>query len=140
MENKKFETNIANRCLECGSPLSGRSGKIFCSLKCKNKFNNRKSRERQSYKRCKIKSISRNYNILEMLLKDGISTVEITELTNLGFDPSCLTGYRSGANRRAEFSCFDISYCQSERKVYGLKRLETTRVSVLPSPDPSNHR
>lgn len=131
---------MENKCLECGTPLAGRAGKVFCCLKCKNRYNNRKNREKQVYRKMKNKSISRNYNILEMLVKDGIGTVDMEELTNLGFDPSCLTGYRTGQNRRIEFSCYDISYCQSDRKIYALRRVDTTKASALPSEDPSSHR
>ena len=67
-------------------------------------------------------ALTRNYGILEGLLKENRQSAGLAELSELGFDPDCVTGYRKGRYRHDEYSCFDISYCRSPSKVFNVRR------------------
>lgn len=118
----KYECNQQIHCLECGENLSGRSDKLFCSLPCKNSFNNRRHKIKAAFIKETQKNISRNYSILEMLLTEKMHSISIDEITRLGFDCSLSTGFSLGTNRRIKYRCYDISYFQSLAKVYGIRR------------------
>lgn len=118
----KYECDQQIHCLECGENISGRSDKLFCSLPCKNSFNNRRHKIKAAFIKETQKNISRNYSILEMLLSEKMHSISIDEITRLGFDCSLSTGFSLGTNRRIKYRCYDISYFQSLTKVYGIRR------------------
>ncbi len=109
-------------CLECGTVFYGRKDKQFCNASCKNKWHNRLLRERRKYRMETFAALTRNYGILEGLLKENRQSAGLAELSELGFDPDCVTGYRKGRYRHDEYSCFDISYCRSPSKVFNVRR------------------
>ena len=109
-------------CLECGTVFYGRKDKQFCNASCKNKWHNRLLRERRKYRMESFAALTRNYGILEGLLKENRQSAGLAELSELGFDPDCVTGYRKGRYRHDEYSCFDISYCRSPSKVFNVRR------------------
>ncbi len=109
-------------CLECGTVFYGRKDKQFCNASCKNRWHNRLLRERRKYRMETFAALTRNYGILEGLLKENRQSAGLAELSELGFDPDCVTGYRKGRYRHDEYSCFDISYCRSPSKVFNVRR------------------
>ena len=109
-------------CLECGTVFYGRKDKQFCNASCKNKWHNRLLRERRKYRMETFAALTRNYGILEGLLKENRQSAGLAELSELGFAPDCVTGYRKGRYRHDEYSCFDISYCRSPSKVFNVRR------------------
>lgn len=113
-----------NCCLECGGTLSGRKNKKFCSLTCKNAYNNRRISRIRQYKADIMSKLARNYEILESLINDKVSSIPLKELKTLGFDDSCMTGHSTGYVKHEECSCFDIVYYRSGSKIFGLRRLE----------------
>ena len=115
-------------CLECGNLLRGRKGKKFCCLVCKNSYNNRKIQNVKRYKAEVIKKLSRNHEILEMLLSEGVKSVGTDTLKRLGFDPYHFTGSQKNAHRHEECYCFDIAYSRTEHKIFNIERLEITKL------------
>ena len=109
-------------CLECGNEFHGRSDKRFCSIGCKNAYNNRRAKSLREYRNSIMKSISRNYEILEMLLREKISTISLDEIGRLGFELECVTGHRAGKHN--EYACYDIRYFRSETKIFNIHRVE----------------
>lgn len=109
-------------CLECGTVFYGRKDKQFCNATCKNKWHNRLLRERRQYRMETISALARNYEILEELLKENRQSAGLAELSELGFDPECVTGHRKGRYRHDEYSCFDISYYRSASKIFNVRR------------------
>ncbi len=110
-------------CLECGDSLNGRKGKKFCCLSCKNSYNNRKYQEIRKYKAEIINRLSKNYEILESLLNDSINGVGLEYLSSEGFDANCFTGIQK-AGHHIECSCFDITYCRTESRIFNISRKE----------------
>lgn len=130
-------TERAVRCLECGEPIpKGRRDKIFCGEKCKNRYHyhySSKSRARNEKLRV-LNALDRNYRILEILIDNGVATVELGVLVLRGFNPYYVTAYKKH-RPHDEYWCFDIKYCMSERKVYKISRASVLRPE-LSSRDP----
>ncbi|MCR5351414.1 MAG: hypothetical protein K6E35_02835 [Bacteroidales bacterium] len=109
-------------CLECGKPLHGRKGKQFCSLVCKNAYHNR---AQQNKRRCRTKiiaALSRNYSILEALLKEDQTSATQEDLSRLGFDPVYITGHQKNRFRHDEYTCFDIVFCCTDARIFNIRR------------------
>lgn len=111
-------------CLECGHELHGRKNKKFCSLTCKNAYNNRRIGRIRQYRSEIMSRLARNYEILESLLNEKVSSISLEELKTLGFDENCITGHRSGYRKHEECRCFDLAYYRSGSKIFGLCRIE----------------
>ena len=110
-------------CLECGEIIRyGRSDRKFCCEKCKNKFNNRKTRNVRSMKLRIWNSLEKNHSILDNLLKMGIDTIHLPDLSALGFNIDYSTSYHKVGSRK-EFRCFDILYYMSDSRIFGIRRV-----------------
>lgn len=118
------KTGNGERCMECGKPIgSGRTDRKFCCGRCKNAYNNRRTKlSRNGYMRT-ISLLRKNYEILRTLIGAGFSTVDMGDALRLGYRPEIVTGYRK-VGRRGEYSCFEISYFQTPTKICGLQRSE----------------
>jgi len=119
-----YKTRIEEEatCLECGGTVTGRKDKHFCSTSCKNRYHNRLQRQRRDIRLETIAALSRNYEILEALLKEKVSSMPLTDLVRIGFKPDYVTGHRKGLYRHEEFSCFDIRYYRSSSKIFNVRR------------------
>ncbi|MCR4860517.1 MAG: hypothetical protein K5910_07630 [Bacteroidales bacterium] len=109
-------------CLECGKTFFGRKDKQFCSIACKNRYHNRKLKERRRYRMKILSALSRNYEILESLLREDRTSAPLSELEKAGFDPAFVTGHRKGSFRHDDYACFDISFYRSDTKIFNLRR------------------
>lgn len=117
------EETLEGTCLECGTGLCGRKDKKFCSLSCKNTYNNRRHQILRKYRGDIIAKLSRNYEILESMLSDDWQSANLEDLEKLGFDDSVFTSQSWKRKRGHEQrSCFDIVYSHSESKIYDLYR------------------
>lgn len=123
----KLEEKKEARCLECGRVLYGRTDKKFCNDKCKNHFHSRHRSTSINIRNKILNRIAINHNILEKMIRSGITSVSLEELETLGFTPSCITGHRRGRHRHDEYSCFDILYCQSSSKLFNIRYSEILR-------------
>jgi len=120
IENEESNGNCG--CLECGKEMYGRKDKKFCSLGCKNTYNNRRLRSIRRHKDDVIQKLSKNYELLESMLSLGQSSVNLEELSRSGFDGKYVTSCRRGQNKHEECECFDIVYFRSESKIFNLHR------------------
>ena len=109
-------------CLECGEPLYGRTDKKFCNSTCRNAWHGQIRSDRRQFRTHTIECLSRNYDILDGLLKTGRSSCPLDNLTGMGFKPEYIT-QRLASRGPAELRCFDIAYCQSSIKIYNIRRL-----------------
>lgn len=125
MGNKIKHWNYLHTCPVCGIVFQGRSDKIFCSEKCKNRFhNNRNKKESRSRSRI-IRALERNYSILTSLILDEKKEAEVSDLSLQGFNKNLVTGYNYGPGDKVCMRCFDIKYCQSETSIYNLSKEKT---------------
>jgi predicted nucleic acid-binding Zn ribbon protein len=72
-------------CQSCGTALSGRLDKKFCSDQCRSTFNNRSKREYEKDILAINSSLRRNRTILKSLCPTGKATVRRETLTEMGF-------------------------------------------------------
>ena len=109
-------------CLECGRELpSGRSDMKFCSSRCRSRYNYRHAPGDKGARLRTINAINRNYDILDSLLEDGLNTMDIPDLSAMGYNFDCITSYHKVRNRN-EYRCYDIKYYKSESRIFGLSR------------------
>ena len=69
-----------------------------------------------------LTALSRNYEILEALLKERITSMPLSDLVQVGFCPDCVTGHRKGLYRHEEYACFDIRYNRTNTKIFNVRR------------------
>jgi hypothetical protein len=119
----KTRNELETTCLECGGAVYGRKDKHFCSTSCKNRYHNRLQRQQKDIRLTTVTALSRNYEILEALLKEKITTMSLADLTRIGFKPEYVTGHRKGLYRHEEYACFDIRYYRSSTKVFNVRRI-----------------
>ena len=66
--------------------------------------------------------LTRNYEILDNLLKADVDAVDLFDLEGLGFIPGVVTSYRK-VNRHDEYTCFDIKYIMTPTRVSCIKKI-----------------
>ena len=110
-------------CLACGDPIpyGGRNDSKFCSDKCRHSWNNgRRSQVRFVHLRI-THAIEKNYRILESLIDVGIRQISFRDLEMLGFRREYMTSFRQ-VGRHRECSCFEISYLESDTRIWQLEK------------------
>lgn len=121
---KMYEGEALKRCLECGDViLYGRPDKKFCSQHCRNEFNNRKRVDSRHIRERIRRHLDKNYAILDKLIRIGVDTLALTELSSLGYDPSYVTSYHKNG-RWNEFGCYDITFLKTPTRIFHLMRVE----------------
>lgn len=111
-------------CLECGHEVYGRTDKKFCCDSCRSRYNNRIRATRRSIRVRTLRSIERNYGILEKILESGLHSYDMAALCDVGFRKENMTGLRKFRSGHMECRCFDLTYCITERKIFNLSRIE----------------
>lgn len=110
-------------CLECGDKIRyGRTDKKFCCDNCRVKYNNEHAKAGRAYRRRVLGILSKNYDILEDMLRSDVTSVDLVELVNMGFVPGMVTSYHKVC-RHDEYACFDIKYIMTSSRVYGIKKI-----------------
>ena len=110
-------------CLECGDRIRyGRTDKKFCCDECRLKYNYEQVRIGKIYRRRVLTALTRNYEILEDIIKSGMDSVDMLELEGMGFTQGLVTSYRR-VGRRDEYTCFDIKYIMTPTRVYSIKKI-----------------
>jgi len=115
-------------CLECGEPLEryeGRTDRKFCCQQCKNRYHYKEVRVSRNIKARITSQLDRNHEVLDGLLKLGITTLDRTEATLLGMDLNVMTACHS-TRGHTECSCYDITYRITETKVCNISKCLTT--------------
>ena len=119
---KPEEDQKRGRCLECGDVLPyGRSDMKFCSASCKSRWHYGNDGRQHGVRRKIIGALDRNYAILDELLRQGVSRIDIPDLAQLGYNFDCITSYHKVRNHN-EYRCYDIKYYMSESTVFKLER------------------
>lgn len=117
-------------CLECGDTIRyGRTDKRFCCEECKNRHHNRMGRESRSFRRKMLRSLDRNYEILDRLLSSGVTSADMTDLMASGFSPNIMTSYRIVC-RRTECSCYDIKYIMTTARLTSISKIQNVSLPL----------
>lgn len=119
----KISSRKTSLCLECGDKIRyGRTDKKFCCDDCRMKYHHEQVRHSKMYKRRILAALTRNYEILENLLKSDMDSADLFELEGLGFIPGVVTSYRK-VNKHDEYTCFDIKYIMTPSRVTSIKKI-----------------
>lgn len=120
---KEREADTAT-CLECGREMYRVPNKKFCCESCKNRYHNRIEYKNRRYQTHVLTMLKSNYNILKSLLSNGVHSISIAEIAQAGFTLHCMTGFRKGWRKEDEYLCFDISYRQSQNRIFEIRQLD----------------
>lgn len=122
--NMEEMTPRKENCLECGDPIIyGRHDKKFCSPECKNRYHNRISRSSKSAIRHADTSLSRNYDILSMLLRQGIRDLPLADIVAMGFNISYITSFAQCSGIMVHY-CYDISYRLTRTRIRDICKVQ----------------
>ena len=123
MRYKKFERHMPS-CLECGDQIKyGRADKKFCSDECRTKHYNDRTKNARAFKRRVMKALSRNYDILDGLIRADADSVDLMTLVAAGFSPSVMTFFRR-CGKHDEYGCFDIRYIMTSSRIYSISKIQ----------------
>lgn len=129
MEYEKNE-RMMSRCLECGDKIRyGRTDKKFCCDACKTKHHNNMARAGRNYRRKVLSLLTRNYDLLDEILRSDIESIELTDLVSMGFSPYIMTSCHK-VRRHEEYACFDIKYKMSGTRVYSISKIQNVSLPL----------
>ena len=70
-----------------------------------------------------IGTLSRNYEILDNLVRTDVDSADLMSLVSMGFVPYIMTSYRK-CGKHDECSCFDIRYIMTRTRIYSISKIE----------------
>ena len=74
--------------------------------------------------------LSRNYMLLEQLVKDGVTSVELSDLISAGFVPDAVTGFHKNRFKSDEYWCFDIKFRMTDSRVYSISKIRNVSLNL----------
>lgn len=100
------------QCEHCGTALTGRSDKRFCSIKCKNDYNASRRRETRFVTREVDRILHRNREILQTIMgeKRNKMTIARLELAKMGFNFDYITGIYANRQGKAYHNVYDFAW------------------------------
>jgi predicted nucleic acid-binding Zn ribbon protein len=119
-------------CTACERPFIGRSDKRFCSVECKNAYNN----ERRKNTRNVVKEIDyylhRNREILQTLMGNAIKeTIDRLILVRTGFRFDYMTGIYFNKEQKMYRLVYDYAWMDfSDQKILIVRKTTTTKDAV----------
>ncbi len=123
-------------CQECGRVIPrGRKDKRFCSATCKNRWHYREEGWLKGVKTKIVRTLDRNRAILDKLLQEGVTSIEIPDLAQMGYNFDCVTSYHKVRNHD-EYRCYDIKYYMSGSRIFKLERCQPPGKPSRSSSDP----
>ena len=119
------EDNEIGYCAECGAPIgNGRPDRKFCSPRCKSRWHNHKRNPQEGRVEARVlRILRRNREILAKLTVLKITTIDLTTLCQLGFNPRYSTSYELLGRRIHQYTCFEFSYEMTEKRIRQLVRI-----------------
>ena len=109
-------------CAECGSEVLGREGKMFCSDKCRNTYNNRQNKDATNLVRNINNRLRKNYRILSELNVVENAKVERKLLNKKGFDFDFFTSVLDAKTGNRYYFVYDQGYLELKDDVFLLCR------------------
>ena len=135
MDYENRQKRQTPRCLECGTSISyGRKDKKFCCEECKNRHHNALARMSRTAKKKVMSILERNYDILDMLVREDVKAVWLSDLIEQGFNPGYSTFYRK-TGRKDRYHCFDISYFMTPNRVSCITKIQNLSLTLPPVHD-----
>ena len=122
-----YEQKEGQQCLECGDPVlmeDGRADRKFCCVECKNRYHYRNRRKLRILKGRIHGTLERNYEILDGLVKLGVSSVDRNEAALMGLDLTIMTSCYH-VKGHLECACYDITYPLTDKKLSNISKCLT---------------
>lgn len=117
-------------CLECGDKIRyGRTDKKFCCEECKNRHYNRQVKDSRSFRRKILGQLDRNYEILDSIIRMGVTSADMTDLTSAGFLPGIMTSCLR-TRTRVECACFDIKYIMTPGRLSSISKIQNVSLPL----------
>lgn len=117
-----METKI---CLECDTPVQGRTDKKFCSDYCRNTYNNKQNKDSKNLIRNINNRLRKNYRILNSYkLTDGKTKTTKTKLINSGFDFEYITNTYTTKKGTTYYFIYDLGYLPLDNDFYMIVKRE----------------
>lgn len=111
-------------CLNDGKEILGRDGKLFCSDKCRNTYNNRQNKDATNLVRNINNRLRKNYRILTELNVVENAKVERKLLKKKGFDFEFFTSVLDAKTGNRYYFVYDMGYSEFKEDVFLLVKKE----------------
>lgn len=105
-------------CLECGTKITGRSDKKFCSDQCRVAYNNKLNRNETAYMTNVTNILRKNRRILLELNTTGKTRVNRDKLNDKGFDFAYFTSQYKTKDGSIYNFCYEQGYLPLENNWY----------------------
>lgn len=121
MIKKRLIAFAMGTCIYCQQTFKGRSDKKYCSVDCKNAFNNER-RAKEEANICLVnKQLRKNWKIIKTMNPQGMSTVRKSYLVSMGFQFKYFTHIFKSMKGAVYFFCYDV----------GLTEISDTHVCIV---------
>ncbi len=109
---------MERECLDCGSPIRGRTDKKFCDDQCRSNYNNRIKAESYSSLSVVNSILRKNYSIMARLCPQGKVRLKKEELLCYGFNLNYHTHLYSTQNGNTYYFCYEYGYMKLENEMF----------------------
>ncbi len=110
--------NSQKTCLECGTRITGRVDKKFCSDQCRIAYNNKLNSDETKYMRNVMNALRKNRRILIELNTTGKTRVSRERLAERGFDFGFFTSTYTTKEGAVYKYCFEQGYLEVDRNFF----------------------
>jgi hypothetical protein len=111
-------------CLDCGTPLKGRSDKKFCDDQCRSNYNNRLQSETNGLVRHINSILKKNRQLLEKHNPEGKTRVKMSVLRQEGFNFEYHTHIYETQKGNTYYFCYEYGYLKLENEMLLLVKRE----------------
>ncbi len=120
-------SNQNQYCVDCGTPLNGRSDKRFCDDYCRNHYNNKMKSGSNNLIRNINNALKKNRNILAGILNEEEDTAKVSREKLLGSGFLFKYGTHSYTNKKGNvyIYCYDYGYLKLEQDIILVVRLKS---------------
>ncbi len=106
-------------CIVCEKAIYGRSDKVFCDIRCKNKYHTELAKSQKTIAQETFKILAKNWAILSSLMSASADELHIdkVDLIRHGFDFNTVSGVDLSA-KTIRFDVFEFTWCfQASQKI-----------------------
>lgn len=97
-------------CLDCHSPIVGRSDKKFCDDACRSHYNNKRHEVSSQHIRRINAILKKNRRILEDSNPEGKTKIKLEKLQSLGFNFGYFTHIYTTTKGNTYYFCYEYGY------------------------------
>ncbi len=101
---------MERHCIRCGKPICGRADKKFCGDDCRSDYHNEIRRREEKQLRKVNCILSNNWRILAASMREGRSTLSVSELSARDFNFGLFTASSRRFPGKRYFWCYNYAY------------------------------